>query len=81
MEIEWRKFYRLLGTMPIDQSLFFAPQYKAFLEDGEEGLSDEPPKDWWKAELDKKRGRKRERVATSLDTLIKDQKNVAKEEI
>jgi len=81
MDLEWRKFYRLLGTMPIDQSLFFAPQYKAYLDGGEEALSDEPPKDWWKKELDKRKGRNRERVATSLDTLLSEQKRVGRETI
>ena len=82
MDLEWRKFYRLLGTMPLEQSLFFAPQYLAIQEGGDTNNPDEPPEGWWKEELDKRRGRSnKERVATSIDSMIQDQKDrIAKDE-
>ena len=78
--MEWRKFYRLLGTMPLDSSLFFAPYYKAYAEGNLDDLSDEPPKDWWKKELDKRRGRShRTRQATSIDQMLLDQKAIGRD--
>jgi hypothetical protein len=73
----------LLGTIPIDQSLFFADAYKAIVDgdDPTEALSKDPPKNWYKEELDKRRGRsKRQRVATSIDDMITDQKRIGKED-
>lgn len=62
--------------MPIDQSLFFAPQYQAVMEGGDPSQPNEPPKDWWKEELDRRRGRSnKQRVPTTIDTMIKDQKD------
>jgi len=76
LDLEWRKFYRLLGTMPLEQSLFFAPQYLALQEGGDPNNPEEPPEGWWKEEFDKRRGRSnKSRVATSIDSMIKDQKD------
>ena len=80
LDIEWRKFYRLLSTIPIDASLF----YNQFIEYGEDGTiqqkSDEPERGWWKKEFDRMRGRgDRQRVATSIDEMIQDQKNIGRE--
>ena len=81
--MEWRKFWRLLATIPIDQSLFFGPQYNAIVngEDPEDAMSDDPPKNWYKEELDKRRNRSgRQRMATSIDEMIQDQKRIGRED-
>lgn len=74
--LEWRKFYRLLGTMPLDQSLFFAPQYSALQEGGDPNKPEEPPEGWWKEEFDRRRGRaNKQRVPTTIDTMLQEQKD------
>ena len=78
MDLEWRKFYRLLGTMPLEQSLFFAPQYLAIQEGGDPNNPDEPPEGWWKEEFDRRRGRRRDRVPTTIDQMMGDQQRIAR---
>ena len=80
LKLEWRKFYRLLSTMPLEDSLFFSPQYKELVDQssGENPVDDD--KDWWKKELDQRRGRtSRPRVATTIDEMITNQKNIGRE--
>jgi len=67
----------LLVNLPIDSSNFYAPHYSAFM-DGEtyEGVeevnSKNPPKGWWKKELDRQRGRNRPRETVSIDEFMGD---------
>tara|TARA_Y100001951_G_C11295445_1_gene275226 strand:- start:1845 stop:2045 length:201 start_codon:yes stop_codon:yes gene_type:complete len=66
--------------MPLEDSLFFSPQYKELVDQssGENPVDDD--KDWWKKELDQRRGRtSRPRVATTIDEMITDQKNIGRE--
>jgi len=66
----------LLTGLPFDSSNFFAPYYKAYVE-GEEytGRESEPPKGWWKKEMDRIRGRgNRTRETVSLDEFMDDMK-------
>ena len=78
LEVEWRKFYRLLGKMPLEQSNFFRPAMED-LSNGKEAEGDDPPPGWYKEELDRRMGRNRNRVPTSVDQLLEDQKRVVKE--
>ena len=60
--MEWRKFYRLLSTLPLESSLFFAPYSNDH--------------NWYKEELDRRMGRSpKMRTATSIDEMIQDQSN------
>ncbi len=68
--MEWRKFYRLLSTMPIDSSLFYSSRT--------EEESDEPEQGWWKEEFDRRRGRRRDRVPTTIDQMMGDQQRIAR---
>lgn len=69
----------LLTNLPIDTSNFYAPHYSAYVDGetyqgAEENIdkSNNPPKGWWKKELDKKRGRNRPRQTVSLDQFVND---------
>jgi hypothetical protein len=69
----------LLTNLPIDTSNFYAPHYSSYVEGetyqgAEENIVDvnNPPKGWWKKELDKKRGRNRPRQTVSLDEFVSD---------
>ncbi len=70
LDLEWRKFYRLLSTMPIDSSLFYSSRT--------EEESDEPEQGWWKEEFDRRRGRRRDRVPTTIDQMMGDQQRIAR---
>ena len=70
LDLEWRKFYRLLSTMPIDSSLFYSSRT--------EEESDEPEEGWWKEEFDRRRGRRRDRVPTTIDQMMGDQQRIAR---
>lgn len=67
----------LLTYLPIDKSAFYGPMYSAILNDEEytpeySDTSNEPPKNWWKKELDRIRGRNRPRDTIGLDEFMKD---------
>lgn len=70
----------LVTNLPLDKSNFYAPHYAAYM-DGQtyEGANTEsannPPKGWWKKELDKRRGRNRPRQQVSLEKFVKESKN------
>ena len=49
------------------------------LSNSQEAESDDPPKGWYKEELDRRMGRNRNRVPTSVDQLLEDQDRVVKE--
>lgn len=70
LDLEWRKFYRLLSTMPIDSSLFYSSRT--------EEESDEPEQGWWKEEFDRRRGRRRDRIPTTIDQMMGDQQRIAR---
>ena len=70
LDLEWRKFYRLLSTMPIDSSLFYSSRT--------EEESDEPEQGSWKEEFDRRRGRRRDRVPTTIDQMMGDQQRIAR---
>lgn len=78
LDMEWRKFYRLFGTMPLDTSLFF----QKFANDDPEKVNEdtsEPPKGWYKEELDRIKGRSnRQRRATSIDEMMKDHNRIGR---
>ena len=67
----------LLAYLPVDKSSFYGPMYSAFMNEEEyipeySDNSKEPPKGWWKKELDRIRGRNRPRDTMSLDDFMKD---------
>lgn len=71
--MEWRKFYRLLSTMPLESSLFFAPYSKEYAEQQENQNDDH---NWYKEELDRRMGRTpKQRTATTIDEMMQDQKH------
>lgn len=71
----------LLSYLPVDKSSFYLPQYNAIVNgekyepDYQEVNSQEPPKGWWKKELDRRRGRNKPRDTISLDEFMKDMKS------
>ena len=71
--MEWRKFYRLLSTMRLESSLFFAPYSNELAEQEENQDNDH---NWYKEELDRRMGRSpKMRTTTSIDEMIQDQSN------
>lgn len=78
LELDWRRFMVYLNNLPFDKSGFFAPLYNAVLNDEEYSppssvdSSPNPPKGWWKKELDRRRGRNRPRDTISLNQFMKE---------
>ena len=69
--MEWRKFYRLLSTMPLESSLFFAPYSNEYAEQQE---NQDDNHNWYKEELDRRMGRTpKMRTATTIDEMMQDQ--------
>ena len=70
----------LLVNLPVDSSSFYAPFLNAAQEGNtyksEQGL--EPPKGWYKSELDRIKGRKRPRQQVSMDQFVKESKGQGK---
>ena len=68
----------LIVNLPIDKSNCYAPHYGAYM-DGEtyQGADNNlnPPKHWWKKDLDKARGRNRPRQRVSIDQFVKESKD------
>ena len=70
----------LLVNLPVDSSSFYAP----FLNAAQEGTTykteggSQPPKGWYKRELDRLRGRNRPREQVSLDQFVKESKGQGK---
>ena len=78
--LTWRRFMLLLVNIPVDSSSFYAP----FLNAAQEGTTykteggSQPPKGWYKRELDRLRGRNRPREQVSLDQFVKESKGQGK---
>jgi len=70
----------LLVNLPVDSSSFYAPFLNAAQEGtkykSESGLT--PPKGWYKAELDRIKGRNRPRKQLSIDQFVKESKGQGK---
>lgn len=70
----------LLVNLPVDSSSFYAPFLNAAQEGttykSESGLT--PPKGWYRAELDRIKGRNRPRKQVSIDQFVKESKGQGK---
>lgn len=81
MSLSWRKFMVYLTYLPVDKSAFYLPIYNSIVEGedynpdyGDDSKSPNPPKGWWKKELDRRRGRNRPRDTISLEQFMKEVK-------
>jgi len=79
LELDWRRFMVYLNNLPFDKSGFFAPLYSAFINEeeyippsSENDNSVNPPKGWWKKELDRRQGRSKPRDTISVEQFMKD---------